>query len=76
MTLKNKKFKKTLYFTASSHSTDQMKLAIESVTLQRDEFIETNKDFIAKIDNEEIILKTWNNDHYVVPILKLTYYEV
>lgn len=67
--------KKTEYFTGVNHRTDQLELAIKSATDKRDSFLESNKDKIAKIDSEEIILITWQgHNQNVIPTIKLTYY--
>ncbi|MEQ3657083.1 MAG: hypothetical protein ABNH00_14545 [Dokdonia sp.] len=67
--------KKTEYFTGVNRNTGQLEQAIKTATDKRDTFLEANKEKIAKIDSEEIILTTWQgNGTNVIPTIKLTYY--
>jgi len=67
--------KKTEYFTGVNHNTGQLEQAIKTATDKRDSFLETNKEKIAKIESEEIILTTWHgNNGQVIPTIKLTYF--
>ncbi|MDA0176254.1 hypothetical protein OOZ35_01985 [Mesoflavibacter profundi] len=67
--------KKTEYFVGVNHNTNQLELAIKTATDKRDSFLKINKEIIAKIDNEEIILTTWQgHNQNVIPTIKLTYY--
>lgn len=68
--------KKTEYFVGVNHNTVQLEQAIKSATSKRDSFLEANKEKIAKIDSEEIILTTWHaNKGNVIPTIKLTYFS-
>lgn len=67
--------KKTEYFTSVNHTMQQLETAIETVKVKRDTWLAKNERLIAKIDNEDIKITTWNtnNQHVFVTIL-LTYY--
>lgn len=68
--------KKTMYFTGTNHNTGQLEQAIKTATDKRDIFLKENKENIAKIDSEEIIITAWNgNNGNVIPTIKLTYYS-
>lgn len=69
--------KKTIYFTGTNHQTQQLEQAIKTATDKRDSFLEENKNVIAKIDSEEIIITSWNgSNNNVIPTIKLTYYTI
>lgn len=67
--------KKTEYFVGVNHAMSQLEQAIKTATDKRDSFLQTNKEKIAKIESEEIILTNWStNNGHVIPTIKLTYY--
>lgn len=67
--------KKTVYFTGVNYNTAQLEAAIKTATDKRDAFLKENENNIAKIENEEIIITTWNGSNTnVIPTIKLTYY--
>jgi hypothetical protein len=67
--------KKNVYFTAPNHNTQELGVAIKNAVDQRDEWLNINKNSIAKIDNEEIKFVTWNNiNQHVMVTIQLTYY--
>lgn len=65
--------KKTEYFTGVNHGVNQLETAIKTAIVKRDAFLEKNKDLIAKIDDENIIITVTSNQN-VIPVIKLTYY--
>jgi len=65
--------KKTEYFTGVNHNVNSLETAIKTATDKRDTFIKDNKDIIAKIDCEDIIITMTQNQN-LIPVIKLTYF--
>ncbi len=67
--------KKTVYFTGVNHQTSQLEQAIKTAVDKRDSFLRENEGYIAKIENEDMMITQWNgNNSNVIPVIKLTYY--
>lgn len=64
--------KKTVYFKETCVWNNPVQI-IDQIIKQKDVFLETNKDEIAKIDSEDLKVYAVGNNHNVC-IIKLTYY--
>jgi 7-cyano-7-deazaguanine synthase in queuosine biosynthesis len=75
MLLNQYKMKNTEYFVSANHSINQVGIAIKDAQTEKDAWVKSNIDLIAKIDREDIIITTWgpNRNNVIVTIL-LTYY--
>ncbi len=67
--------KRTIYFTAPNSTMQKLETAIQNAVNLRDEWLQKNENNIAKIDNEDIKINTWNtNNQHVMVTIQLTYY--
>jgi len=70
--------KKTEYFTSEHQMFTSLDVCVEDAKLKRDNFLEENKEIIAKIDSEDIKVISGNPSnnhlHNVMVIIRLTYY--
>lgn len=68
---------KTEYFvgTQVNYNPPQIEASIAEAQRKKAQFITTNKEIIARVVSEDLIIAPYSGNSIIVPIIKLSYFE-